>query len=51
MTEYITQVLAPLTILAIGITFGFMIGMLYYYPEVVKLRAKVKAYINKTLNR
>ena len=33
------------------ISLGFMIGMLYYYPEVVKLRAKVKAYINKTLNR
>ena len=51
MVEYTTQVLAPLTILALGIAFGFMIGMLYYYPEVVKLRARVKIYINKTLNR
>lgn len=33
---------STLTVLAIGLAFGFMIGMLYYYPEMQELKIKIK---------
>jgi hypothetical protein len=44
MVENTCQALPTLTVLAIGLAFGFMIGMLWYYPEIAKLRAKIKSY-------
>jgi hypothetical protein len=42
MEEITLQVLPPLTILAIGLAFGFLIGMLFYYPEIQGLRTRIK---------
>lgn len=44
MTDYVLEVLPTLTILAIGLVFGFMIGMLFYYPEIQGLRTKLRSY-------
>lgn len=43
MTEY-EQVLPTLSILAIGLVFGFFIGMLFYYPEIQGLRNRLRKY-------
>jgi len=45
MVECTNEVLPTLTILAIGLAFGFMIGMLWYYPIIVSLRTRIKKYI------
>ena len=45
MTEYYNEVLPTLTVLAIGLCFGFMIGMLYYYPEIQKLKNKIRKFL------
>ena len=42
MEETTLQALPPLTILAIGLAFGFMIGMLFYYPKIQGLRIRIK---------
>ena len=41
------NIMTTLTILAIGLTFGFMIGMLWYYPEIQNLKNKIKKFFKK----
>ena len=45
MDEYNYQVLSTLSILALGLIFGFFIGMLYYYQEIKKLKEIVEESI------
>ena len=45
MVEY--KVISDLTVLAIGLTFGFMIGMLWYYPEIQNLKNRVRKFFKK----
>ena len=45
MTEF--QTLSTLTVLAIGLAFGFMIGMLWYYPKIEELKTKIRKFIKR----
>lgn len=47
MDEITYQILPSLTILAIGLVFGFLMGMLYYYQTIAALKAQLKEQINK----
>ena len=47
MADYLTEVLSPLTILTIGLVFGFFIGMLWYYPKIEALKAKIRKFLKR----
>jgi len=42
------NIMTTLTVLAIGLVFGFLIGMLYYNIEIQKLKKFIKINLNKT---
>lgn len=42
MTEYSCEFLPTLSILIMGLVFGFLIGMIYYDQQISKLKIKIK---------
>jgi hypothetical protein len=47
MIDYNYQVYPTLTILAIGLAFGYMIGMLYYYLRIEELKRDIAKILEK----